>query len=103
MFKREGDPKDYNYLYSIPTGLFIGGALAAQSVYGPQSIHSLAGLVSAASCISALAYALPLCPLMIETHLNVLLPNTGACRTKRRPDWVIPSARLVWPSAWRQH
>jgi NAD(P) transhydrogenase len=55
MFKREADPKDYNYLYSIPTGLFIGGALAAQSVYGPQSIHSLAGLVSAASCISALA------------------------------------------------
>lgn len=55
MFRREGDPKDYGFLYTIPTGLFIGGALAAQGIYGPQSIHSLAGLVSASSCIGALA------------------------------------------------
>lgn len=59
MFRREGDPKDYNHLYTIPTGLFIGGALAAQAIYGANNIHALAGLVSASSCIAALAYVIP--------------------------------------------
>ncbi len=34
MFKREKDPPDYNYLYAVPTGLFIGGTLAAQALGG---------------------------------------------------------------------
>ncbi|XP_067014086.2 NAD(P) transhydrogenase, mitochondrial isoform X2 [Anabrus simplex] len=54
MFKRPTDPPEFNYLYAIPGGTFLGlyglGALA-----GFPEIHNTAYLVSSLCCVGALA------------------------------------------------
>lgn len=43
MFKRPTDPPEYNYLYLLPAGTFVGGYLAAlSSGYNIEQVrHSL--------------------------------------------------------------
>ncbi|PIO72220.1 hypothetical protein TELCIR_05861 [Teladorsagia circumcincta] len=36
MFKRQGDPPEYNYMYAVPAALFLGGYY-----YGLQSVSEL--------------------------------------------------------------
>lgn len=43
MFKRPTDPPEYNYLYLIPAGTFIGGYLAA--LYSGYNIEQVSGLL----------------------------------------------------------
>ncbi len=39
MFKRPTDPPEYNYLYLLPTGVFVGGyAAALQSGYNIEQV-----------------------------------------------------------------
>lgn len=54
MFRRETDPPDHNYLYAVPGGLFIGGAVGSYYLgYGDP--YHMASLTSAMCCISSLA------------------------------------------------
>ncbi|KAM9338454.1 NAD(P) transhydrogenase, mitochondrial [Symphorus nematophorus] len=53
MFKRPTDPPEYNYLYLIPGGVFVGGyAAALQSGY---NIEQMMYLGSGLCCVGALA------------------------------------------------
>lgn len=39
MFKRPTDPPEYNYLYLLPTGVFVGGyGVALQSGYNIEQV-----------------------------------------------------------------
>lgn len=54
MFKRPGDPLEYNSLYAIPATAFIGGyGLAALN--GLPEIHQAAYLAASLCCVGALA------------------------------------------------
>nr|XP_036879460.1 NAD(P) transhydrogenase, mitochondrial [Manis javanica] len=53
MFKRPTDPPEYNYLYLLPAGTFVGGYLAA--LYSGYNIEQLMYLGSGLCCVSALA------------------------------------------------
>lgn len=53
MFKRPTDPPEYNYLYLLPSGVFVGGyAAALQSGY---NIEQMMYLGSGLCCVGALA------------------------------------------------
>ncbi|XP_042365178.1 NAD(P) transhydrogenase, mitochondrial-like [Plectropomus leopardus] len=53
MFKRPSDPPEYNYLYLLPGGVFVGGyAAALQSGY---NIEQMMYLGSGLCCVGALA------------------------------------------------
>ncbi|VDO68226.1 unnamed protein product [Heligmosomoides polygyrus] len=54
MFKRKGDPPEFNYLYGIPAALFLGGYYYGLQT-GAPSAHSLAYLGSSLCCVGALA------------------------------------------------
>ncbi|NWR36418.1 NNTM protein, partial [Tachuris rubrigastra] len=53
MFKRPTDPPEYNYLYLLPGGVFVGGYAAALS--GGYSIEQVMYLGSGLCCVGALA------------------------------------------------
>ncbi|XP_055699861.1 NAD(P) transhydrogenase, mitochondrial-like [Phlebotomus papatasi] len=54
MFKRPGDPPEYNLLFGIPAAAFLGGyGYAALS--GFPEIHQMAYLASSLCCVGALA------------------------------------------------
>ncbi|XP_003759951.1 NAD(P) transhydrogenase, mitochondrial [Sarcophilus harrisii] len=53
MFKRPTDPPEYNYLYLLPAGTFVGGYLA--SLYGGYNIEQMMYLGSGLCCVGALA------------------------------------------------
>ncbi|XP_038599427.1 NAD(P) transhydrogenase, mitochondrial [Tachyglossus aculeatus] len=53
MFKRPTDPPEYNYLYLIPTGTFVGGYFAA--LYSGYDIEQMMYLGSGLCCVGALA------------------------------------------------
>lgn len=54
MFKRPGDPPEYNYLYAIPGASFLGlYALGASQGY--PEVHQMAYLLSSLCCVGALA------------------------------------------------
>ncbi|CAL8321368.1 unnamed protein product [Lota lota] len=53
MFKRPTDPPEYNYLYLLPTGVFVGGyGVALQAGY---NIEQMMYLGSGLCCVGALA------------------------------------------------
>uniref|UniRef100_A0A4W5MQ40 proton-translocating NAD(P)(+) transhydrogenase n=1 Tax=Hucho hucho TaxID=62062 RepID=A0A4W5MQ40_9TELE len=53
MFKRPTDPPEYNYLYLLPTGVFVGGyGVAMQAGY---NIEQMMYLGSGMCCVGALA------------------------------------------------
>ncbi|KAK0143011.1 NAD(P) transhydrogenase, mitochondrial [Merluccius polli] len=53
MFKRPTDPPEYNYLYMLPTGVFVGGyGVALQAGY---NIEQMMYLGSGLCCVGALA------------------------------------------------
>uniref|UniRef100_A0A915AHG8 NAD(P) transhydrogenase, mitochondrial n=1 Tax=Parascaris univalens TaxID=6257 RepID=A0A915AHG8_PARUN len=54
MFRRPTDPPEYNYLYAIPAGAFLG-AYAYGFHHGCPEIHSLTYLGSSLCCVGALA------------------------------------------------
>ncbi|KAB0398408.1 hypothetical protein E2I00_001616, partial [Balaenoptera physalus] len=53
MFKRPTDPPEYNYLYLLPAGTFVGGYLAA--LYSGYNIEQIVYLGSGLCCVGALA------------------------------------------------
>ncbi|KAF3828640.1 hypothetical protein GH733_004629 [Mirounga leonina] len=53
MFKRPTDPPEYNYLYLLPAGTFVGGYLAA--LYSGYNIEQIMYLGSGLCCVGALA------------------------------------------------
>uniref|UniRef100_A0A8B9ES59 proton-translocating NAD(P)(+) transhydrogenase n=1 Tax=Anser cygnoides TaxID=8845 RepID=A0A8B9ES59_ANSCY len=53
MFKRPTDPPEYNYLYLLPGGVFVGGYAAALN--GGYSIEQMMYLGSGLCCVGALA------------------------------------------------
>uniref|UniRef100_A0A8C4V6E1 proton-translocating NAD(P)(+) transhydrogenase n=1 Tax=Falco tinnunculus TaxID=100819 RepID=A0A8C4V6E1_FALTI len=53
MFKRPTDPPEYNYLYLLPGGVFVGGYAAALS--GGYNIEQMMYLGSGLCCVGALA------------------------------------------------
>ncbi|XP_055678422.1 NAD(P) transhydrogenase, mitochondrial-like [Lutzomyia longipalpis] len=54
MFKRPGDPPEYNMLFGIPAAAFLGGYGYA-AVAGFPEIHQMAYLASSLCCVGALA------------------------------------------------
>ncbi|EYC00527.1 hypothetical protein Y032_0115g517 [Ancylostoma ceylanicum] len=53
MFKRPGDPPEYNFMYAVPAALFLGGYYYGLQT-GAPSAHSLAYLGSSLCCVGAL-------------------------------------------------
>uniref|UniRef100_A0A8C0BLZ1 proton-translocating NAD(P)(+) transhydrogenase n=1 Tax=Buteo japonicus TaxID=224669 RepID=A0A8C0BLZ1_9AVES len=53
MFKRPTDPPEYNYLYLLPGGVFVGGYAAALN--GGYNIEQIMYLGSGLCCVGALA------------------------------------------------
>ncbi|KAM3599620.1 uncharacterized protein V6R79_008653 [Siganus canaliculatus] len=53
MFKRPTDPPEYNYLYMLPTGVFVGGYAAA--LHSGYNIEQMMYLGSGLFCVGALA------------------------------------------------
>jgi NAD(P) transhydrogenase len=53
MFRRPGDPPEYNSLYAIPALAFLGGYLGA-NMSGFENLHQMAYLASAICCISSI-------------------------------------------------
>ncbi|XP_023664308.2 NAD(P) transhydrogenase, mitochondrial [Paramormyrops kingsleyae] len=53
MFKRPTDPPEYNYLYLLPTGVFVGGYSAA--LHSGYNIEQMMYLGSGLCCVGALA------------------------------------------------
>nr|XP_048707008.1 NAD(P) transhydrogenase, mitochondrial isoform X1 [Caretta caretta] len=53
MFKRPTDPPEYNYLYLLPAGVFVGGYAAA--LQGGYNIEQMIYLGSGLCCVGALA------------------------------------------------
>ncbi|KGL75128.1 hypothetical protein N309_10068, partial [Tinamus guttatus] len=53
MFKRPTDPPEYNYLYLLPGGVFVGGYAAALG--GGYNIEQMMYLASGLCCVGALA------------------------------------------------
>ena len=54
IFKRKGDVEEYNYLYSIPGGLFLGSFLYGHSL-GIGGIYEMGYLASSLCCIGGIA------------------------------------------------
>ncbi|KJH41659.1 NAD(P) transhydrogenase subunit beta domain protein [Dictyocaulus viviparus] len=54
MFRRKEDPPEYNFLYTIPAALFLGGYYYGLQTNAP-SAHSLAYLGSSLCCVGALS------------------------------------------------
>lgn len=54
MFKRKGDPKEHNYLYSIPAIASIGSLLLAHSA-GVPNIYQMGYLFSSLLCIGGIS------------------------------------------------
>lgn len=54
MFKRPGDPPEYNSLYAIPAATFLGGYGYAAMQNLPE-IHQMAYLAASLCCVGALA------------------------------------------------
>ena len=54
MFKREGDPKEYNYLYGIPGAVMLGG-YAFGHLSGSTDMTDVTYLAASACCIGAIA------------------------------------------------
>ncbi|XP_029024746.1 NAD(P) transhydrogenase, mitochondrial [Betta splendens] len=53
MFKRPTDPPEYNYLYLLPSGVFVGGYAAA--LHSGYNIEQMMYLGSGLCCVGALA------------------------------------------------
>jgi len=53
MFKRPGDPKEYNYLFAIPGAAFLGGYLSAH-MHGFPHILQMGYLAASLCCVGAL-------------------------------------------------
>jgi H+-translocating NAD(P) transhydrogenase len=53
MFRRPGDPPEYNYLYTIPAAVLTGGYLAGLSA-GYTNLHQMAYLGSSLCCIGGI-------------------------------------------------
>jgi NAD(P) transhydrogenase len=53
MFKRPGDPPEYNYLFAIPGAAFLGGYMAAH-MYGLSDIQQMGYLAASLCCVGAL-------------------------------------------------
>ena len=53
MFKRPGDPLEYNYLYAIPGAAFLGGYMAAH-MHGFSDIQQMGYLAASLCCVGAL-------------------------------------------------
>ena len=54
MFRRPTDPKEYNGMFAIPAGVFLGGYGLAAYHGGYQDIHQMAYLASSLCCVGAL-------------------------------------------------
>ncbi|CAG9860426.1 unnamed protein product [Phyllotreta striolata] len=54
MFRRPGDPKEYNSLYAIPAAAFLGGYGWA-TMNGLAEVHQAAYLAASLCCVGALA------------------------------------------------
>lgn len=54
MFKRPGDPVEYNYLYALPGGALLA-AVAVASLIGFDQVTNMSYLASAAFCIASIA------------------------------------------------
>ncbi|XP_040574888.1 LOW QUALITY PROTEIN: NAD(P) transhydrogenase, mitochondrial [Lepeophtheirus salmonis] len=54
MFKRPTDPPEYNYLYSIPAGVFLG-SYGLTALNGYPEVHQMAYLASSLCCVGGLA------------------------------------------------
>ena len=53
MFRRPGDPPEYNYLYGIPALALLGGYAGARYM-GVSDLHQMAYLASSLCCISSI-------------------------------------------------
>jgi NAD(P) transhydrogenase len=82
MFKREGDPPEYNYLWAIPGGAVTGGYLAAlaQGTY-PATLHDGILLVSGISAIGAIAALSSQTTARAGNALGILAMTTGITGT----------------------
>lgn len=54
MFRRAGDPPDYNSLYAIPAAAFLGG-YGYSAMAGLAEVHQAAYLAASLCCVGALA------------------------------------------------
>jgi NAD(P) transhydrogenase len=79
MFKREGDPEDFNRLYIIPAGTLVGG-YAAAGLAG-HDLTQVAYLFSAVCCISSIAGLASQESARLGNTLGVMGVSTGIAAT----------------------
>lgn len=93
MFKRPGDPPEYNSLYGIPAAVFLA-AYGYAATQGLPEIHQAAYLASSLCCVGALAG-------LSSQTTSRLGNNLGMVRYKINVNTLISNLRYAdWSWRW---
>ncbi|GLV37820.1 hypothetical protein CBL_06478 [Carabus blaptoides fortunei] len=80
MFKRPGDPPEYNALYGIPAAVFLG-AYGMAAMNGYPEIHQAAYLAASLCCVGALAGLASQTTSRMGNNLGMLGVSSGIVAT----------------------
>merc|ERR1712142_1162875 len=81
MFKRPTDPPEFNYLYGIPAGVFLGGYGAAAYHGGYPDVHQAAYLAAGLCCVGALTGLSSQKTARVGNALGMIGVSTGVAAT----------------------
>ena len=80
MFKRPGDPPEYNYLYAIPGAAFLGGFLAAH-MHGFPDMQQMGYLAASLCCVGALTGLASQSTARVGNALGIIGVTSGVVAT----------------------
>ena len=80
MFRRPGDPPEYNYLYAIPAAAFLGGYLASH-MGGYPDIQQMGYLAASLCCVGALSGLSSQSTSRVGNALGIIGVSTGMLAT----------------------
>ncbi|KAL1140911.1 hypothetical protein AAG570_000839, partial [Ranatra chinensis] len=80
MFRRPGDPPEYNGLYAIPAATLLGG-YSLGALYGYPEIHHMAALAASLCCVGALAGLSSQTTSRIGNNLGIIGVSSGIAAT----------------------
>lgn len=81
MFRRPDDPPEYNYLYTIPAGTFLGGYFLANTMGKYPHIHQMAYLAAGLCCVGALTGLARQDTCRIGNNLGIIGVSSGLAAT----------------------
>ena len=80
MFKRPGDPPEYNYLFAIPGAAFLGGYMVAH-MQGFSDIQQMGYLAASLCCVGALTGLASQSTARVGNALGIIGVTTGITAT----------------------